>query len=371
MMISLATSTALACGGFFCNNLPDPVVQTAERLLFEVEPTGDVTTWVEIQYEGDPSDFAWLLPVAGPVDPVEGIGTAPPGLFDALELATAPQFVQPASATDIAYGSACSGPCTNLNHLSDGVVFTVPDTSGVEVVGEAVVGPYAIEILTATEGDNLVNWLLLNGYAFPQTAQEPLDHYIALGLQFVAVKLLPDVREGPIDTLVVSCAAGTPTIPLLLTAIASAPSLEITAYVLDDVRYAPENQDVLAFDHGAVERLPDGSTNYDLLLEQAVVDAGGQAWITELAAPIDALPLSEEVAAALSDGTYLTRLHSFVRPEDMTLDPSFAPAPGQPDVSNVHVLGAPTATVSASFGSGAVLLALGVLVRRRGTLRGS
>ena len=33
MMVTLASSTALACGGFFCGNLPDPVVQTAERLL--------------------------------------------------------------------------------------------------------------------------------------------------------------------------------------------------------------------------------------------------------------------------------------------------------------------------------------------------
>ena len=89
--ITALPSPARACGGFFCDNL-DPVVQTAERILFRVNADDTVTTIVEIQYQGPPSQFAWVLPVA-PGLTVEDITTAPAGLFDALEERTAPVFM--------------------------------------------------------------------------------------------------------------------------------------------------------------------------------------------------------------------------------------------------------------------------------------
>ena len=47
----LAPSTALACGGFFCNN--EPIEQSAEQIVFEVDSgKGTVTTHVQISYEG-------------------------------------------------------------------------------------------------------------------------------------------------------------------------------------------------------------------------------------------------------------------------------------------------------------------------------
>jgi hypothetical protein len=341
-MLWSLTAPALACGGFFCGSpadVPDPVVQTEERILFEVDPaTEEVTAYIEIQYEGEPTDFAWLLPVAGPVDPETGIDTAPPGLFDDLELVTAPVFRQIDTMGGVA---ACSGPtCCGPAPTGQDWATSNGSASGVSVVGEAVVGPYAVEILVASEGDNLVNWLQGNGYAFPDAAAEPLQVYIDQGLQFVAVKLLPTERQGPIDTLVVSCAAGTPTIPLLLTAISSAPSLEITAYVLGSERYVPENYEDLDFDYRLVQVF-DGESDYEDLLDEAVEEAGGQAWNTEFAGPVaavmGAMPLPTQ--RVLSGGTYLSRMHTFVTPEDMTLDPSFVPDPSAPDVDNQHTVG--------------------------------
>jgi hypothetical protein len=368
------SAPALACGGFFCGapaQVPDPVVQTEERILFEVEPTtGEVTAYIEIQYEGEPTDFAWLLPVAGPIDPESGIDTAPPGLFDNLELVTAPVFRQVDTMGGVA---ACAGPVCCGPAPSEGFSgSTFGDTSGVGVVGEAVVGPYAIEILTATEGDNLVNWLQMNGYAFPDAAAEPLQFYIDQQMQFVAVKLLPTEDEGPIDTLVVACAAGTPTIPLLLTAISSAPELEITAYVLADEPYRPENYEDLAFDYRRVQ-VVDGESDYEELLEEAVEEAGGQAWNTEFAgsvsAVMSAMPLPTQ--QVLSGGTYLSRFHTFVAPQDMTLDPSFAPAPDAPDVDNQHIVGGyRPGTDTGSTSSASVwiwgVVALGLSRRRAG-----
>lgn len=71
-----------------------PVVQTAERILFRVNDDDTVTTIVEIQYQGPPANFAWVLPV-GPGLNVEDLGTAPAGLFDELERRTSPVFERP------------------------------------------------------------------------------------------------------------------------------------------------------------------------------------------------------------------------------------------------------------------------------------
>ena len=54
------TLTSWACGGLFCN--ARPVNQAAERILFAVEDD-QINMVVQIQYQGPPSDFGWLLPV--------------------------------------------------------------------------------------------------------------------------------------------------------------------------------------------------------------------------------------------------------------------------------------------------------------------
>ena len=60
------------------------MLQTAERILFRVNDDDTITAIVEIQYAGPPSQFGWVLPVS-PGLTVDDLGTAPVGLFDALE----------------------------------------------------------------------------------------------------------------------------------------------------------------------------------------------------------------------------------------------------------------------------------------------
>ena len=58
---------ASACGGTFCDSPPPgkppmPVDQSGENIVF-VLSQGHVEAHVQIQYTGDPSRFAWLVPV--------------------------------------------------------------------------------------------------------------------------------------------------------------------------------------------------------------------------------------------------------------------------------------------------------------------
>src|SRR5688500_11668957 len=69
---TFAAEPARACGGMFCSqSSPTPIDQSAEKILFEVNDDGSVTATVEIKYNGDPQDFAWIVPVSGTPDFVE------------------------------------------------------------------------------------------------------------------------------------------------------------------------------------------------------------------------------------------------------------------------------------------------------------
>lgn len=332
-----------ACGGFFCDNL-DPVVQTAERILFRVNADNTVTTIVEIQYEGPPSQFGWVLPIS-PGLTVEDLGTAPAGLFDALELRTAPVFTRPVAPDEAAgvddEGSAGCGRGRFGRFGGDDVEPPPPpDTSGVAVVGEAVVGPYALEIITAEQGENLSNWLLLNGYQVPPSAIPAINHYIERKMAFLGVKLEADVPAGPIEALSFTAPGKTPSIPLILTSVAAAQDMEIVAYVAGPGRYVPGNYTDLAFDYESVRWLDETTTDYPAKLGAAVDAAGGKALSTEFA---DAIVVTGEIeetplAEVLQPGDYVTRFHTFMSAGDMTADPNWIPGPSAGDVDNHHVV---------------------------------
>lgn len=344
----LSPAPALACGGFFCDAVIDPVVQTAERVLFRVNPDDTVTTVVEIQFEGEPIDFGWVLPVSAAIDP-DAVTTAPAGLFDELEELSSPRFVLPAYESAMSADAAglympmmsgCGAGCGNgAFGVDDGFGGVVPDLSGVEVVGNAVAGPYAIEIITAESADNLVNWLQFNGYQVPSSAMEPIATYVSAGMSFLGLKLQPDVPAGPIDALSFTYPAEGPMLPLVLTSVAAVADMEITAYVLADERYAPANYLDVPFEYGDLSWTDDGTTNYDDLLPTALDLAGGQAFVTEFARPVaEIVGTTKRTAGLLSSGTYLTRFKTVISPEEMTLDPGWIPAPHLDDVNNIHAI---------------------------------
>jgi hypothetical protein len=362
---------ALACGGLFCSGVNTPVVQTAERVLFEVHGDGTVTAVVEIQFEGEATEFGWVVPIPHVIDPAM-VSTQPPGLFDELEELTAPRFRAPETATADAvgitgwpafYDSGCGAGCGRGVGLSGGVgVPFLPEN--VEVVGEAVVGPYAVEIITAEEALDLTIWLQQAGYRIPGTAVPVFERYLDQDMAFLGLKLDPDVPAGPIDAISFTFTAEDPMLPLLLTAIAAVPDMDIITYVLADERYAPANYGDARIDDSLLEWDAAGGTNYDELLVDWMDEAGGAAFATEFAQPTERFAKEAELGAELLAGrTFLTRFRTLISPEEMTHDPCWEPAPGLPDVDNWHNVSTSEAASVAGFGGCLIFLLL--LGRRR------
>src|ERR1044071_750327 len=84
-------STAEACGGCFHGpNESTPSVVTGHRMALAISPTRTVL-WDQVQYAGDPKDFAWVLPV-GPGAYIEAASAA---WFESLEAVTAAHVMSP------------------------------------------------------------------------------------------------------------------------------------------------------------------------------------------------------------------------------------------------------------------------------------
>jgi hypothetical protein len=405
LTLALTSQPAFACGGFFCGSGTTttqttttqttttqtstsnyglvPVVQGSERILFQVNPDDTVTTYVEVAYvQNEDVPFAWIIPVPPGLDATQ-VDNVSAEMFNALELATAPQFTFTWTVQNVntntnydynynynygsySYGNGntgssggcggCAGSDVSLagsaamssgamsesaSMMDTGALTTTgSQTLGVEVVADAVVGPFAIEVIDATDAVDFGTWLTLNGYDLPSNAVSPLQHYIDGGMQFLGVQLAPDVPTGPIDTLVFTYPAVEPMIPLILTAIASAENLPITAFVLANDPHAPSNWAIAG--DPAPGTTPDGIGGTDYI-ERAVaaIDVDyGHSMVLEYHNTTEAFPdlgysaFNDLITARRT----LTRWRGDISPLEMTLDPVFSADPELSPYSNFHTI---------------------------------
>ncbi len=166
---------------------------------------------------------------------------------------------------------------------------------------------------------------------------------------------------GPIDAISFTFAGDTPMLPLVLTSIAAVQDMEIVTYVLADERYAPDNYGDARIYDDQVTLNADGTSDYDELLPGWIDEAGGRAWATEFAGPTDWIVDRADVSSKLLAGReHLTRFRTIISPDEMTLDPCWAPAPGLPNVSNEHIISGVPVEVAGTLG-----FLLLVFVRRR------
>jgi MYXO-CTERM domain-containing protein len=290
---------ALACGGLFCNN-SQPVVQQAENILFVVE--GEQTHMhVRISYAGPPQEFGWLLPVP------RGVETALSSelMFQVLGQ-YGPQF-------QLTWQRAVECPNGGFGPRGDDFAEGVPGAQGdgggqgpaVQVLSREPVGPYDRAILDARTVEDLRDWLNQNGYQIPDAVDATLRPYVDAGAVFVAIKLLPGEDTGDLVPLRLTYPGNAPTVPIVPTAVATAPDLGIVVNVLGPSRAIPLNYRHVQINEAAIDWLG-GGANYIDVVAQAADEAEGRAFTTDFAGAhalgFDALQrIPEENLAAIAE----------------------------------------------------------------------
>ncbi len=280
---------ARACGGTFCDAGPQqmPVDQTGENILFVMEE-GTVEAHVQIQYQGDPQSFAWVVPVMA-VPEVEAGSDA---LFSELLAATVPTFVLNTRFDDCGGGGrglnlGCSADAADAGSAGgrgDGA--DEDDWPDPTVVIRGVAGAFEYAVLDGGTTQGVVQWLEDNGYAQDDEAPELLDSYLSKGFLFVAFKLRGGEGVEEIHPVVLRYPGDEPCVPIRLTRIAARDDMGIRAFFLGQERVVPTNFRSVEINESRIDWVGLGS-NYEAVVTQAVDAEGsdGHGFVTEYAGP--------------------------------------------------------------------------------------
>ena len=295
--IGLAPRTAEACGGTFCDNLPQPmpIDQTGENILFVVDgPSVEAHIQINIDSQTEAEKFAWVIPVASMPD--FEVGSDP--LFNSLLAASVPRY----TVTE-------EGECQPGFDDGGGVGFIeMPDGGGAnfEPELEEVVGALEVAVLADGTADEMSQWLIENDYAQDESAVPILEEYIAQGWMFAAVKLANHAGVDDIHPLVMKYENGEPCVPLRLTRIAAKDDMEVRVFFLGDERVAPTNYKHVEVNPLKVDWLANGA-NYKEVVTLAVDQDGadGKAFVTEFAGASEAVNQFGIYDAAWSPDVFL------------------------------------------------------------------
>lgn len=359
-----AERPARACGG--C--LAPPATMTtvgSHRMVVSLSPERSVL-WDQIQYTGDPEDFAWVLPVPSPAVDVE---IADAAFFDELDAWTAPRVIPEASMPP------CFGCCAG-----GGLAGPAAEPE-VVVYEQDVVGPYEMVVIGAEDPDALQRWLDDNGYRLPESARPVIGRYVARGSAFVALRLAPEQGVRSMQPVRVTFAGYLGTFPLEMVTVGAQGRVELSLWVIAEQRYEAGNYanavvdaDELVYDWSS------SSANYDQVFAATLDAAGGRAWITEYAGPLAGIPIASSELAQVHDdlsAPYVTRLRTDMLvahlDEDLRLVPAADPGDvGRDLVPGDEIGGADDGCQLGGGGGGHALLLLalvgltGHLARRRG-----
>ena len=319
-----SSQPAWACGGFFCTTTP--VDQNAERIIFTQNGDGTVSAYVQIEYTGSAPDFSWILPLPEAID-VESVQVPEDAMaaFTELEVATDPVFIPP----DLP-------ECVLRQTVVERMV--AAPAAAVTVFASGEVGPYGFDVVGSEDPDALVTWLRDNSYQVTAAMEPLIDVYVDEEFVFLAMKLRPDKGAQDVEPVKVTYPSERPMIPLRLTAVAANQDMAVMVWIYADQQAVPMNYAKMNIANDELTFFGRGQGNdYRWLMGSKADEYGGQAFITEYAAPTRELrvthPLLQQLAQRFA---YVTRLNTVISPEEMTVDPVFDYNPQLKDVSNVR-----------------------------------
>ena len=277
--VVLAPRAAEACGCFAPPDPTVPVVQAGERIVFARDGE-DVVAHIQIQYQGEASEFGWLLPL--PSVPEMSLGTEE--LFTRILQTTQPRY----RLNRIA-GQACEfgfpgrgGIAFGAGAPSDAANESARDDDGPLVIEDSI-GPYDYAVLRADSRDEMFDWLNDNRYFIPTGTDDVVGPYIRPGAYFLALKLRKGNDAGDIQPVVLRYPSELPMIPIILTSVAATPEMGVQVWVLGEHRAIPRNYRHTILNEQHIDWF-DAGANYPEVVVRATNEAPeGQAFVTEYA----------------------------------------------------------------------------------------
>jgi len=230
-LATTATPTDVgACGGCFTGPTTVQVV-TDHRMVLSVSG-GQTTLWDQFQYSGSPADFSWILPIR--YTERTQVALADDGFMRMADALTAPIVTPPNNPCPgrFAGGVNSADPSADAGASAD---------SGVTVLRQEVIGPYAVSIIRGTDPMAMRDWLRMNGYTVTRAVEPIIDHYTAMRMDYVALRLRPGEGVNRMSPVRVTVEGLMPSLPLRMIAAGVADRVGLSLIVLASSRYEAMN----------------------------------------------------------------------------------------------------------------------------------
>lgn len=183
MWLWAMVSTAWPCAGL--SHAEGVLAESdAAEVIFEVEQDA-VTVSYAVRYEGDASNFGWVIPIPAAPSAVEDGDIAQ---FNRYHEGTQPSIERPPDDSTLRGGGcSCVGAATKGGDSSE--------QNDLDIVAEGFTGTYEWVAITSTDVAALQTWFSDNGWT--GLATEDIDHYVSDGAVFVALTIVPDSAKTP------------------------------------------------------------------------------------------------------------------------------------------------------------------------------
>ncbi|MGD8862411.1 MAG: DUF2330 domain-containing protein [Myxococcales bacterium] len=278
-----------------------------------VDPPGPtVTAVIELQHRGEADGLAWVLPVRGELE----VRVSSSTVFERLDAATRPQYW-----LEVALDDACK----DVPDAASAVAAMSPTggtQGGVTPVESDATTPMGAGAVSAHEwmtiqvdgqapdaADEAIRRVQDAGFDARGIDREALVDYLRDGYDLLVLKLRPRGDGGGIRPVMLTYEADRLALPLSLGGGAE-DDVELRVWVVGPTHAVPDNHPSLVLNDARIDwlsarrfvdrTLPDGGagpagdggsrpSNYDQVVGDAIVEAGGRGFVTELAGPASRL----------------------------------------------------------------------------------
>jgi hypothetical protein len=250
-------------------------------MAFAISETQTVL-WDQFEYNGDPKDFSWVLPVR----PGAYVELAEDAWLTALDRFTSTTVLPPPLSCAQGDGGGCScggrSDASSSAPASAGGGFASP--GDVTVVRRERVGPYDSVVLRSQEPDALRGWLTEHGYVIPREIEPVIDAYVREGNDFLALRLAPAVGVNQMEPVRVITPGGDYLLPLRMVAAGVGSFVAIKLFVIAEGRYTmPDMAEVSILERDLSYDFARSLSNYAEVRDAALAQNSGKTALVPFA----------------------------------------------------------------------------------------
>ncbi|MGI8892103.1 MAG: DUF2330 domain-containing protein [Bacteroidia bacterium] len=191
IMLLLNYAEIFAFCGFYVAKADASLFNNKSQIILVRDGNRNIITMAN-DFKGNVKEFAMVVPVPVVLKKSD-VRVVNKSLFDMLDAYSAPRLVEYYDENPChpkaEYEMSMSDAGRPSSMAIEEVKIKSNKSLGIKIEAEYTVGEYDIIILSATQSDGLKQWLIMNDYKIPSTANEVLEPYIKNNMKFFVVKV--------------------------------------------------------------------------------------------------------------------------------------------------------------------------------------